>query len=53
MTYDVTITDGTLVERHRAITPTERNRLADFAWRHELRCIVREADPRPERRTYR
>lgn len=53
MTYTVTITDGRLIERHHRCTYLERNRLEDFAWRHGLRIIIAETDPRPERRSYR
>ncbi len=51
--YDVTITDGAKAEHHRAVDYRDRNRLADFAFRHDLRVTVRPADARPERRTYR
>ena len=51
--YSVTVTDGRHVERHPRVDYVERNRLADFAFRPGLRCIVREADPRPERKAYR
>lgn len=52
-TFDVTVTDGVQVERRRSVDVAERNRLVDFAWRHGFRAIVREADPRPERKVYR
>jgi len=43
--YDVTITDGHQAERHLDVGPIEKNRLADFAWRHELRAVVTIHEP--------
>lgn len=44
--YTVTITDGTYVEIHRDQSALDRNRWADFAFRHDLRCIVTESAPK-------
>ena len=40
-TYDVTIIDGHRIDVHRRVSYIERNRLADFAFRHDLtfRCV--------------
>lgn len=51
--YDVILTDGTLVERYRRLDYVARNRLVDFAFRHDLRICVHESNPAPERRSYR
>jgi len=51
--YDVTVTDGRVSQRHARVGWIARNRLVDFAFRHDLQWCVREADPEPERRSYR
>lgn len=51
--YDVTLTDGTLVERYSRLDYVARNRLVDFAFRHDLRICVHESSPEPQRKTYR
>lgn len=51
--HDVILTDGTTVEHYRRVDYLTRNRLADFAFRHDLRLSVRESEARPERRSYR
>ncbi len=51
--FDVTVTDGRVAEHHAGIDYHARNRLVDFAFRHGFCACVRDADPRPRRRTYR
>ena len=44
--YDVSVSDGSIVEMHRAVGYAERNRLVDFAFRHGLRHRVADAPDR-------
>lgn len=51
--YDVNLWDSNAFVRFPSVDYVTRNRLDDFAFRHDLHVCITEASAEPERKTYR